>query len=241
MLWIQAEQLVARNTVRAYTICLDMTITQANYWLVYRRLANNLMFSRHGCPHRPETPSFANTHTQAEGGGGGIERKDGEPEAKTPTPSTWLTDTPNKLSFKLMFLFFPPSSSHHPSPSRFSYFFFLFIATLLLSSSVFPFFCLCARRRACPSNRCRQSTNRKPSWPNSTPLNQSEQQHPGFLATNWGRRTLAIYTAVDPELSSFDKSCTYPATAVNVMHQVLYIETKPNESTAIHQTFTLIS
>lgn len=61
----------ARNTVRAYTICLDMTITQANYWLVYRRLANNLMFSRHGCPHRPETPSFANTHTQAEGGGGG--------------------------------------------------------------------------------------------------------------------------------------------------------------------------
>lgn len=85
--------MVARNTVRAYTICLDMTITQANYWLVYRRVANNLMFSRHGCPHRPETPSFANTHTQAEGGGGGggIERKDGEPEAKIPHPID-LTD-----------------------------------------------------------------------------------------------------------------------------------------------------
>lgn len=92
MLWIQAEQLVARNTVRAYTICLDMTITQANYWLVYRRLANNLMFSRHGCPHRPETPSFANTHMQAEGGG--VERKDGEPEAKKPHPidlTDWYT------------------------------------------------------------------------------------------------------------------------------------------------------
>lgn len=44
------RSLVARNTVKARTICLDMTITQANYWLVYRRLANNLMFSRHARP-----------------------------------------------------------------------------------------------------------------------------------------------------------------------------------------------
>ena len=58
--------MVARNTVRAYTICLDMTITQANYWLVYRRLANNLMFSRHAYP----TP-YKHTHTGREGGGGG--------------------------------------------------------------------------------------------------------------------------------------------------------------------------
>ncbi|XP_044193657.1 retinoic acid receptor alpha-A isoform X1 [Thunnus albacares] len=42
-------------------------------------------------------------------------------------------------------------------------------------------------RRARPSNRCGQSTSRKPSWPRSTPLNQSEQQHTGLLATNRGR------------------------------------------------------
>ncbi|KAI4807709.1 hypothetical protein KUCAC02_027500, partial [Chaenocephalus aceratus] len=66
-----AEQPVARNTVRAYTICLDMTITRANYWLV---------------------------------------------------------------------------------------------------------------GRVNPSNRCGPSTSRKPSWPNETPLHQSEQQHKGGAA-----------------------------------------------------------
>lgn len=67
---MQAEQLVACNMVKAHTICLEMTITQANYWLVYRRLANNLMLSRHACP--TSIPSlYKHTHKQKRGGEGG--------------------------------------------------------------------------------------------------------------------------------------------------------------------------
>lgn len=82
------------------------------------------------------------THTRKQKGG--VERKDGEPEAKTPTPSTWLTDTPNKLSFKLMFLFF--SSPHLltiPPPLSFLTF---FSSSLLLSSfpPLFFNFSVCA-------------------------------------------------------------------------------------------------
>lgn len=78
--------MVARNTVRAHTICLDMTITQANYWLVYRRLANNLMFSRHACP--TSNPSlYKHTHKQKRGGEGGIDREEQwRAWGKTPTP-----------------------------------------------------------------------------------------------------------------------------------------------------------
>lgn len=68
-LCIWAEQLAACNMVKAHTICLDMTITQANYCLVYRQLASNLMFSRHACP--TSNPSL---YKPAQGG---IDREEG--------------------------------------------------------------------------------------------------------------------------------------------------------------------
>lgn len=81
--------MVARNTVRAYTICLDMTITQANYWLVYRRLANNLMFSRHAYPSPYKRTHAGREREKGGKGGGEIDREDGwRARGKSPTRLT---------------------------------------------------------------------------------------------------------------------------------------------------------
>lgn len=143
-----------------------MTITQANYWLVYRRLANKLMFPVMLSPLPQPLPVQIHTHKQK----GRID-KGWRAWGKNPTHT--LTDTANKLSFKLMFPFLSPS---------------VFILLSSLSFSIF--FCLCSRREAHLRNRCGHSSSRKPSWPNRTALNQSEQQHTRLQATNWGRHSL---------------------------------------------------
>lgn len=74
---MQAEQLVAPNMVRPYTICLDMTISRANYRLVYRLVASELMFSRHACLLL-QTPPSTNTHKWTGGRGRGRLEKDRE-------------------------------------------------------------------------------------------------------------------------------------------------------------------
>lgn len=97
------EQSVACNTVKAHTICLDMTIIQSNYWLAYRRLASKLMFSRHGCP--TSHPSLYK-HTQSEKRAGKESLRqppNTHTRRETHTDLMLLSDTANKLSFKLMF------------------------------------------------------------------------------------------------------------------------------------------
>lgn len=190
-LWTWAGQSVACNTVKAHTICLDMTIIQSNYWLVYRRLSSKLMFSRHACP--TSHPSLSrHTHSERRAGKkrprATLQHTHTHTHGDKHTHPKLLTDTANKLSFKLMF-------------SVYSLLLFLYIflyphqllSFVQLSPSSLFFLCgLYSRLRAHLSNQYWQCTSRKPSWLNISALNQSDQQQKRLLPTE--ADTASVYS-----------------------------------------------
>lgn len=194
----------------------------------------------------PPKPLPLQTHTQAERGGkgGGIDRLEGwRAWGKIPTPSHWLTDTANKLSFKLMSPLFPVFS-----PSLLPYLLLLlalYFYTVLFHSPLLPIslslslFFLSMHQKKGSSEQSMRAVHQ--------PEAQLAERHTTqsvWAATQRGcwRPTEVDTLYIQQQILGLTHFINHihPVTAVNAVRWLLNINTKPSESTTTHQRFKLI-